>query len=276
MPATRLPSIMIEKPWGRRSLGHGFGDVPAGGEPVGEVWFEAPDGDEAGLMVKYLFTSERLSVQVHPDDAQACAAGYKHGKEEAWIILGAEADATIAIGPKAPLTAEQLRSAALDGSILGLLDWKPVRAGDVIYLKAGTIHAIGAGITLVEVQQNIDLTYRLFDYGRPRPLHLDESVAVARLEPVTVGPVAGEGVVVEGGKFVVERWRWGGAQRLTLPESKPGWLVPLGGSGTIDGQPWQAGECWLVTEAVQLSVMPGSELLFAYEGPIPFTGLLAG
>src|SRR3546814_2738640 len=90
------------------------------------------------------------------------------GKDEAWLILAAEPDSTIALGTKRPVGREELRDAALDGSIEDLLDWKPVKAGDFYYSPAGTVHAIGAGITLIEVQQNVDLTYRLYDYGRPR------------------------------------------------------------------------------------------------------------
>lgn len=183
MAAILLATHRVEKPWGRHQLWPGFADPAPDGEPVGEVWFQTPGPEEPELLVKYIFTSEKLSIQVHPDDAQARAAGYARGKDECWVILDAEPDATIALGTHDVVGAEQLRAAALDGSIEELVDWKPVQAGDFYYSGAGTVHAIGAGITLVEIQQNVDLTYRLYDYGRPRELHLDEGVAVSDARP---------------------------------------------------------------------------------------------
>lgn len=107
-----------------------------------------------------LFTAEKLSVQVHPDDAFARDHGFRRGKDEAWLILAAEPGATIALGTLEVMSREELRAAALDGSIEHKLFWKPVKTGDVLYSPAGTVHAIGGGLTLIEVQQNIDLTQR--------------------------------------------------------------------------------------------------------------------
>ncbi len=259
MPAICLSTLRVEKPWGRRTLGHGFVDCVAQDPPIGEIWFEAPAGMAAELMIKYLFTSERLSVQVHPNDVQARAAGHAHGKEEAWIILEAEPGATIAIGPKRSVSREEWRVAALDGSIIDLLDWKPVKAGDAIYLEAGTVHAIGGEIVLIEIQQNIDLTYRFYDYGRPRPLHLEESVAVARGEPVSVPNVPDDGRLLSSGKFSVDRWK--GAYNQVL--KGPAWLVPIKGAGHIDGMDWQGGQCWFVNGDAQLTCGPECELLIA-------------
>src|SRR5690606_27464023 len=158
MRAIRLETRRVAKPWGRRRLWPGLGDVPAGGAPVGEVWFQPPDGSDPDLLVKYLFTSERLSIQVHPDDEAARARGHPRGKDEAWLVLDAEPGATIGLGLIEAIDRDTLRRAALDGSIERLLDWRPVKAGDFFYSRAGTIHAIGPGLTLVEVQQNVDLT----------------------------------------------------------------------------------------------------------------------
>jgi mannose-6-phosphate isomerase len=265
MPAQRLATIRVDKPWGRRQLWPGFDDPAPDGASVGEIWFDAPGDPE--LMVKYLFTSEKLSIQVHPDDAAARAAGHPRGKDEAWVILAAEPDATIALGTKRPLTPAELRAAALDGSIEALMDWKPVKAGDVIYSRAGVVHAIGPGLTLVEVQRNVDLTYRLFDYGRPRELHLDAGVAVSRAEPFVIASRAreiapGRTILCDGDKFVLERWT--SPQHLD-PGGRPGWFVPLSGSGTIDGERWRAGECWLTAGVVSAQVDDG-EALFAYPG----------
>jgi mannose-6-phosphate isomerase len=274
MSVIKLSTIRVEKPWGRHTLGAGFADVAANGDPMGEIWFDTPPGVEAPLMVKYLFTSERLSIQVHPNDAQARAAGYISGKEEAWIILDAEPESVLGLGTVRPLSEKELRAAALDGSLETLIDWKPVKAGDIIYLPAGTVHAIGAGITLIEVQQNVDLTYRLFDYGRPRELHLDEGVAVSRAEPFPMDskivPLGGDCLaLVQGRKFVVEQWSWTGSREIVLPSGTQGWLIPVSGAGTIDGQAWQGGECWLIEGGASMSVDAGSDVLFAYPGPSP-------
>lgn len=270
MPVQSLSMIRVAKPWGRRRLWPGFADPAPGEEPVGEIWFDAP-GEDPELLVKYLFTSERLSIQVHPDDAAARAAGFPRGKDEAWVILAAEDDARIALGTRMPLSREALRSAALDGSIEQLMDWKPVNAGDVIYSPAGTIHAIGAGLTLVEVQQNVDLTYRLYDYGRPRPLHLDEGLAVADARPFDVPPpplpgADGRTLLVGEGKFLMERWDWHGVRNLEL--RAPGWLVPLAGSGDAGGVALVPGACVLLRDRARISLEPGSAALFA--SPLPF------
>lgn len=270
MPATLLETKRVEKPWGRHTLWPGFADPAAGGDPVGEVWFQTPWDDAPDLLVKYLFTSEKLSVQVHPDDASARAAGYPRGKDEAWVILAAEPDSTIALGTLEPMSRDALRAAALDGSIEHLLDWKPVKAGDYFYSPARTVHAIGAGITLVEVQQNVDLTYRLYDYGRPRELHLDEGVAVsdpvpfvAQSAPGAVAP--GRTILAEGPKFVLERWS-AGTVDVSLPDGATGWLVPMAGSGSADGVDFSAGQCLTVTGNAVIAAGEGSDLLFAYPG----------
>ncbi len=270
LTATKLTTIRINKPWGRHMLWPGFANAPANGEPVGEIWYK---GDNAApppeLLVKYLFTSERLSIQVHPDDAAARAAGHECGKDEAWVILAAEPGATIALGLHQPSTRETLRSAALDGTIETLMDWRPVYAGDVIYSAAGTVHAIGAGITLIEVQQNIDLTYRLYDYGRPRELHLDEGIAVSTPLPFTDPPLPtasepGRTILCEGGKFVVERLT--ASINRTLPD--PSWLIPVTGGGTLNGAHFTAGECWMAGGETRLNIDEGGTLLLAYSGPV--------
>lgn len=269
MPAHRLTTLRVEKPWGRRDLWPGFDRVPTGGAPVGEVWFDSEPGADPELLVKYLFTSEKLSIQVHPDDAAAQAAGYKRGKDEAWLILAAEPESTIALGTREVTTREALAKGALDGSIVDMVDWRPVKAGDVIYSAAGAVHAIGAGITVIEVQQNVDLTYRLYDYGRPRELHLEAGIAVSEPVPYVVPPIPGDAgngriILCEGGKFVLERWSWSDARSVKLPLGVSGWLVPVTGGGTIDGAAFSAGECWMVDGATTIVPDVGSDVLFAY------------
>lgn len=271
MTATHLSTIRVEKPWGRRQLWPGFTDPAPDESPIGEIWFGAPAGREAELLVKYLFTSEKLSIQVHPDDAQARARGFARGKDEAWVILDAQPNSTIALGTVRPVSREELRAAALDGSIEALMDWKPVLAGDVIYSPANTVHAIGAGITLIEVQQNVDLTYRLYDYGRPRELHLEDGIAVSDPVPFEIPPLGpeaapGRQILAATDKFVLERWTWNGQRRVEL--AADGWLIPVTGSGQVDGLPFSAGECWMIDGTAAVSIDPGSELLFASPRPI--------
>lgn len=250
MSTRAMTTRLVEKPWGRHRLWPGFADPAPDREPVGEAWFQDPEGGNFELLVKYLFTSERLSVQVHPDDERARRAGYPRGKDEAWLILAAEPGSTIALGTREPLSHDELRTASLDGSIEGLLDWKPVRAGDYFYSAAGTVHAIGAGITLIEVQQNVDLTYRLYDYGRPRELHLDQGIAVARGEPYpercrrSVARNASE-TLVDGPFFRFSQSA--GAPDAAMRARHPGAVLalPLEGSVSVAGEDIAAGECGL-------------------------------
>lgn len=276
MTAIRLSTIRVEKPWGRCDLWPGFANPSPGQAPIGEIWFDAPAGHDPDLMVKYLFTSQRLSIQVHPDDAAAQTCGHARGKDEAWVILAAEPGATIALGTRYPVTREELRAAAQDGSIETLMHWQSVKAGDVIYSPAGVIHAIGPGLTLIEVQQNLDLTYRLYDYGRPRELHLDDGIAVSNPVPFvwqdqTRVVSSGRHILTEGGKFVIERWT--GVHNY---QTSAGWFIPVTGAGTIEdagtagSAAWAAGECWLVDGGgAKMTLNPGSTALFAYTGHSP-------
>jgi mannose-6-phosphate isomerase len=174
-----LPRQAVSKPWGRSNLPSTFG---VSEESIGEIWFDDPLSP-LPLLVKWLFTSEKLSVQVHPNNQQAAAAGLECGKEECWIVIDAEPGAVLGIGTQRSLSALELYQAAESGELEALMDWKPVRAGDWFHIAPGTVHAIGAGVKLVEIQQNADVTYRLYDYGRPRELHLEEGVAVSLAKP---------------------------------------------------------------------------------------------
>ena len=278
MAVVKLITKRVEKPWGRRTLWPAFDDVMNCGEPVGEIWFQMPDGSEPDLLVKYLFTSENLSIQVHPDDEGAKTRGYPRGKDEAWVVLEADPGATIAIGTRRVMTREELREAALNGTIEDVMFWKSVKAGDVFYSPAGTVHAIGEGLTLVEIQQNVDLTYRLWDYGRPRELHLDDGIAVSDPVPYVTPHVPreigdGRTILCDGPKFVLERWKMEGAGELQPQSGKPVWVVPLVGGGSLAGQPIKAGEAWVVDEKAEISLKRVSDVLVAYPGEDVFPGV---
>ncbi len=283
MPAIRLDTKRVEKPWGRHDLWPGFEDAPQGSRPIGEVWFQAPKGqgeDDPELLIKYLFTAEKLSVQVHPTDDYARAHGHERGKSEAWQILSADPSATIAIGTLKPMTKDELRQSAEDGSIEGDLDWKSVKADQFWYSPAGTIHAIGPGLIVIEIQQNVDLTYRLYDYGSDRELHLTDGVAVADPVPY-VAPFTpyeiGEGrkILSGDGAFVVERLTTSRAGTLAATDDKPIWLIPLKGEGKVDGAPIAPGGVWLADSAVALEVEDGCDLLLAYPGAAVIDQVLA-
>jgi mannose-6-phosphate isomerase len=208
---------------------------------------------------------------VHPDDAAARAAGYRRGKDEAWIVLEADPDAEIGIGLTREVSRDELRASALDGSIEQLLDRRPVRSGDVFYSPAGTIHAIGPGLVLLEIQQNVDLTYRLYDYGRPRELHLDEGVAVATPGPFRASADSsqledGRELIADGDAFSIERWRgpWDGSI-----EAQAAVLIPMHGEVALGEEDARAGTVWTLEGAEPVRIGAGGELLVAYARSSP-------
>ena len=206
-----------EKIWGGRRLGEALGkELPPGETPIGESWearggsvvangplggrtlddlkaemgaalvgerVAGMEGEVFPLLFKYIDASEWLSVQVHPDDGYARERlGQPYGKTEAWYIVSAEPGAQLVHGWKEPTTAGAVGEAVRENRLEGLLEYVPVTAGDVVFVPAGTVHAIGGGIVLGEIQQSSDTTYRLYDWGRvgfdgkPRELHLEESL----------------------------------------------------------------------------------------------------
>lgn len=271
MTASRLASRQVEKLWGRAELPRSFGAVAAGGEPIGEIWFQDSRGGDSELLVKYLLTREKLSIQVHPGGEAARAAGHRRGKDEAWLVLEAEPGARIGLGLKREVSPEELREAIEAGTLEDLVDWREARAGDFYYSPAGTIHALGPGLTLVEIQENVDLTYRLFDYGRERELQIEAGIESARPGPYRPpGPrreiEPGREILAEGGAFVVERWTRAAGGRLAGEVERPVWLVPVGGTGLIDGEALEPPSVWLVEDQSRVRIDPGSEMLFAYPG----------
>jgi mannose-6-phosphate isomerase len=177
----KLDTKIVDKPWGRRGIDPRFGVEED--RQVGEIWFEPAAGRVLDVMAKYLFTTERSSIQVHPDDATARAHGHRSGKDECWIVLDVAEDAEIGIGTVRDASTDEVIAAASDGSIVDLMDWRKAAIGDFIYNPAGTIHTLGPGLTVLEIQQAVDVTYRLFDHGRPRELHLEQSREVVQARP---------------------------------------------------------------------------------------------
>jgi mannose-6-phosphate isomerase len=232
-----LRPIMDERVWGSTTLGPWY-PTPEPGTPIGEAWLTAQNciaesGSEPGatladltlqnrsalgansiggfpLLVKVLFPREKLSVQVHPDDAGAHALGMPNGKTECWYILSADPGATVAIGLREPLSLEAMREHIADGTIEADLRHIPVKAGDMLYLDAGTVHALGPGIIVLETQQYSDATFRLYDYGRPRELHLDAGLKATRMmtQAGPVAPIAMDGFIrlIASPYFLVDRF----------------------------------------------------------------------
>src|ERR1700733_455257 len=230
---------VVHKPWGVADL-HPWSGIDGSGDSIGELWFQRADRNAPtpALLLKLLFTSEPLSIQVHPDDAFARSIGLPNGKTEAWVILAALPDARIAVGLKRHLTPQELRASIKDGSIAGLTQWRPVVKGDIIFVPAGTIHAIGAGIVLAEIQQRSDATFRLYDYGRQRELHEDNAVAVS-----DAGPVQGQSsprrltaertALIANPHFVLERVDLAANSNWTLEADRETWILVTEGQARI-------------------------------------------
>jgi len=230
----RLAIKPLEKVWGSSNTEPWYRNPE--GQNIGEVWFEA--SDSAPLLVKFLFTSDNLSVQVHPGDeyAQAHENG-SAGKTEMWHVLRAEPGARIAVGLKKVETAARVREAALSGEIVDLLRWVEVQAGETYFLPAGTIHAIGAGLALCEVQQFSDLTYRLYDFGRGRELHLEKALDVAIFQPYDALVPPRGNLLAQSEYFRTERVPVRGSAML-----EGSLCIVLEGEGTFGGMRFAPGD----------------------------------
>ncbi len=301
--------IFKERVWGTDTLAPFFGGAPLA-ERIGEVWFTFAENETSlnkdlgelltehpeilgtavdprhpgicPILVKFLFTTSRLSVQVHPNDEYAQEHHESLGKTEAWYVLESHSPGEVAVGFRETISPEKLREAAQSGEIEHLLDWRAVNAGDVIFTPAGTVHAIGAGLTVCEIQQNSDITYRLFDYGRPRELHLDHGANVAHLGPhrhqAIAKPITGwRDQLLETEYFRIERLRPKGELRIDGEQAYYLLLICVKGSGEIAGQPAAAGEAWLIpagAEPVHLNA-PDSEWVLTYAAKEAMKGIVA-
>ncbi|BAV65848.1 hypothetical protein SCLO_1028080 [Sphingobium cloacae] len=260
----------VTKPWGRDCIPGWLGNLRDG--RVGEVIFEGAPADHQALLIKYILTSERLSIQVHPDDAAARRAGHAHGKDEAWFILDCKPGATIGLGFPETVTQADVRAAVAGEALEELIDWRPVSPGDFYMVPAGTVHAIGADILLVEIQRNADITYRLYDYGRDRPLHVEEALACARLERygLPVPRVAAEEnrelLEAQDAPFGLRHMAFRAGERITLNGTGAFWFLPLEGTGDLSGTPWKSGECWILEAGETLHASSAGRALIATPG----------
>jgi mannose-6-phosphate isomerase len=273
---------VVRKLWGVADL-HPWSDVDGSADPVGELWFQRADlsAPIPALLLKLLFTSEPLSIQVHPDDEFARSAGLLNGKTEAWYILSATPDARVALGLKLHVAPREFRAAIRDGSIAGLVQWRSVAKGDIIFVPAGTIHAIGAGIVLAEIQQNSDATFRLFDYGRKRELHENSAIAVSDAGPMQVqsGSRRLTGVrtaLVTSPHFIFERIDLPANSNWALNADRETWLLVIEGQARIGLTNMTVGDA-AFAEADRAGIdvgLNGMSALLAYPGPDPVVALL--
>jgi mannose-6-phosphate isomerase len=272
----------VAKPWGSSDL-RPWNAHHIDGDAIGEVWYERADvkAADSALLLKILFTTEALSIQVHPDDIFAHSIGLACGKSEAWYILSAAPDAGIALGLKRRVSPAELRTSIETGSVAGLVQWRAVKAGDVIFVSPGTIHSIGSGIVLVEIQQRSDATFRLFDFGRQRELHVDYAVAVARGEQADRQTPPRRlskerTLLVASTRFVLERFELPPGSVWELCATTETWLFVLEGGarvGTLDAGVSQA--IFLEADSARIRVRSeGLKGLLAYVGSRPVPTLL--
>jgi mannose-6-phosphate isomerase len=329
---SRLEPIFSPRPWGVRSLAPLFPEKSNLAEPLGEAWMTGNDcrfatGQFAGqtlgdawpkmspdwkgtaaqpaavfpLLVKFIFADEKLSVQVHPDDAYAsrheAAAGGK-GKTEMWYVLSARDGASVLAGLKPSVTRDAFQRAIADGTAEDCLESVPMRPGESIFIPAGTAHTIGAGLVLCEVQQHSDLTYRVYDYnrrdaqGKSRELHIEKALEVMRfgpqtcrkLDPVRVPGAPGkmEGsaaqelrneILVACPYFATERWQFDAPVAASSSPEHFELLIFLEGQGSIQ---WKGAEAaygpaqvWLIPAALGEFRLAPSALSGAGSSPAP-------
>ena len=209
---------------------------------------ETGNGSRFPLLIKFLFPKDKLSVQVHPDDEAAARLGQPCGKTECWYVLRAEPGAQIGLGLKAGTTKAAVERGIREVRLEQLLNWVDLHEGDLIYVDAGTVHAIGPGSVIVETQQNSDTTFRLYDYGRPRELHVEKGLQVTK-ERTHAGKVCPGETQVASGKtqtnlvtspcFVIDKFHFQQAWEFRRPRHarRSVWcLVATRGLGVIESE----------------------------------------
>ena len=272
----------LPKPWGVDDL-RPWNKASHDGNAIGEIWYERAEKSlpDPSLLMKLLFTSQPLSIQVHPDDAFAHSIGLPRGKSEVWYVLSATPEAKVALGLKQRMTPRQLSAAVDDGSIADLVEWKAVSPGDVIYVPAGTIHAIGAGLVIAELQQRSDATFRLFDYARSRELHVERAIAVANAGPaefrIPPKQISDERtLLVSCPHFTFEKINLPPTSGWRLQANRETWLLVLGGSARAATFDVLAGDAvFAQSDVVHINTgADGLSGLVAYAGDSPASHLL--
>lgn len=270
-PLLLLPEFH-ERIWGTHDLSAFYPAHKVGNEPIGEVWLTgegcrvangAFQGRTLGelslqfgeklngtiarekrfpLLVKIIFPKDKLSVQVHPDDEGARRLGLPCGKTECWYVLDAAPSAKVGLGVKPGTSRKEVQESIHRKNMEELLNWIPVKPGEMIYVDAGTVHAIGPDCVLLETQQNSDTTYRLYDYGRPRELHIDLGLQAMK-EVTRAGKVKSRGgngrvVLISSPSFAVDKLVLKDTKTLNTEEnlgrSSPHCIVGLRGCGIIE------------------------------------------
>ena len=234
------------------------------------------------LLTKLLFTADVLSVQVHPPDSWALENAGGPGKTEMWYVIDAEPDAKVALGLTEELSRERLAEAARTGEIEGYLNWVQVRAGDVVFVPAGLLHTLGAGLKVCEIQQNSDLTYRFWDFrrpgpdGKPRALHIEEGATVTNGAPWPGGalPLALDSqdldrrLLAACPYFAAEALEW--SDGLTFRTDRDRFLILaiLEGEGALAGEAYRPGTVFLIpadAEAFEVAAASPTQAVCAYE-----------
>lgn len=301
----RLKPFFSERVWGRASLEPWYEETGTS-ELVGEAWLTGPqcvvetgpmagrtlaevskecgaellgDGEdrEFPLLVKVLFPNDKLSVQVHPDDERARAMGQPRGKTECWYVLEAEPGAAVALGLREGADAKEVERAIAEGRLEEMLVQVPVSAGEMVFVDAGTVHAIGPGVTLLETQQTSDTTFRMWDYGRPRELHVEQGLAATKFKTRAgkVEPrVLGEGMtrLIEERYFTVDRYDVRDGASVLVEMLGPGCLVGLAGGARLRSAGGHEVELRKGTAVVAPA---GSEVVVESAGPVSFARCFA-
>lgn len=316
----RLDPVFSARPWGSRSLAPFFPEISNLAEPIGEAWMTGSDcrfangpftgrklgetwpqmssdwtgtsiehGGDFPLLVKFIFPEDKLSVQVHPDDEYAARyeqeAGGR-GKTEMWYAVDARPGAEVLVGLKSSVTRESFKHAIAEGTAEDCLERIPLRPGDAVFVPAGTAHTIGPGLVLCEIQEQSDLTYRVYDYnrrdakGQSRPLHIEKALEVMRFGKQCGGKI--EPVRVQRGNltethyavcqyFAAEHWAF--TERIEAVTSREHFdlLVILEGGGTIhwsgETAAYAPAQVWLIPAALgkfHLVPQPRTSLLRTY------------
>jgi mannose-6-phosphate isomerase len=278
----RARMLAQQKPWGVLAPDPSSGGAP-GTNRIGEIWYEPANDHVSGpdLLLKLLFTSQPLSIQVHPTDQYAQSIGLPNGKTEAWYVLSAEPGAQVAVGLKAPVNEPMLRDAILDGSIADHIAWRDVHPHDVVFVPAGTIHAIGGGLVIAEIQQRSDATFRLFDHGSARTLHVDQALAVSEKGPADDGitpksvSISEERVVlVANDYFVFERIELPPHSTWLVNATRETWLLLLSAEARVGAMHLRNGDA-IYAQSDRFEIESGGaglQALVAYTGvggPLP-------